>query len=89
MKVDVFTLDKVRFDYAHVLISTSSLDIIKSAAMVMVVGSIFEFQFIEEWGFSLGEDACLGDDEESQADDDVGDDGGLDDLAVSGMLITC
>ena len=69
MRIDDVTLDRDRFDYARVLVSTSSLDIIKHEASVVVDGVLFEFKIMEEWGFSLGEDACLIDDEASQADD--------------------
>jgi len=90
LKVDDITLDRDRFDYARVLVSTSSLDIIKSVANVMVDGVLFEFKIIEEWGFAVGEDACLFDDEESHVDDrsdmpaDL--DNGIDDGDVDGLL---
>jgi len=32
----------------------------------MVDGVIYDFKIIEEWGFSLWEDACLFDDEDTQ-----------------------
>jgi hypothetical protein len=54
MRVDDFTLDKVRFDYARVLISTTSLEILNTEAKVMVDGEVFDFHIIEEWGFLLG-----------------------------------
>ena len=69
LRIDDITLDRDRFDYARVLVSTSSLDIIKREASIVVDGVLFEFQIIEEWGLSLGEDACLLDDEPSQVDD--------------------
>lgn len=37
MQVDGFTLDKVRFDYARVLVSTSSLEILNTSAKVLVL----------------------------------------------------
>ena len=69
MRVDDITLDRDRFDYARVLVSTSSLDIINSKANILVDGVLFEFKIIEEWGFAVGEDACLFDEAESQVDD--------------------
>lgn len=69
LKVDDMTLDRDRFDFARVLLSTSSLQIINSEVRVMVDGVLFDFQIVEEWDFSLGEDACLFDDEENQDDD--------------------
>jgi len=68
LQVDEFTMDKIRFDYARVLLSTSSMDIIITGAKVMVDGELFDFQIIEEWGFALGEDACLCDVDEAQGD---------------------
>jgi len=73
LRVDDITLDRDRFDFARVLLSTSSLEIINSGARVMVDGVLFDFQIIEECGFSLGEDACLIDDKETQYDDDNND----------------
>jgi len=90
LKVDDITLDRDRFDYARVLVSTSSLDIIKSLANVLVDGVLFEFKIIEEWGFAVGEDACLFDEEESHVDDrsaipeDL--DNGISDGDVDGLL---
>lgn len=74
LKVDDSTLEKIRFDYARVLVSTSSLDLINSDAKVLVDGVLFYFKIVEEGGFSLGEDACLSDDDVSKEDDDMGDD---------------
>jgi len=68
LRVDDCTVDRDRFDYARVLLSTTSLDIIHSGAQVLIDGVLFDLQIIEEWGYSLGEDACLLDDEESQDD---------------------
>jgi len=68
LRVDDCTVDRDRFDYARVLLSTTSLDIIHSGAQVLIDGVLFDLQIIEEWGYSLGEDAFLLDDEESQDD---------------------
>ena len=69
LRVDDVTVDRDRFDYARVLVSTSSLDIIKTEAHVVVNGVLLDFQLIEEWGYAVGEDACLLEDVESQVDD--------------------
>jgi len=84
LRLDDLTDDKGRLDYARVLISTSSLDITKADATIMVDGEIFDFQIIEEGGFSLGEDACLSDDEESHSDDVSNHDDGVEELANRG-----
>jgi hypothetical protein len=59
MCVDDFTLEKERIDYACVLVATSSLEVINVNAKIVVDGVLLEFKIIEEWGFALGEDACL------------------------------
>jgi PAB1-binding protein PBP1 len=84
--VDDFTLDKVRLDYARVLISTTSLEILNAEAKVMVDGELFEFNIIAEWGFAIGEEACLGNDDESHNDDVSQHVGRLDDVAVNGEV---
>jgi len=67
-------LDKERLDYARVLIATTSLEVITDYAKMVVDGVLFEFKIIEEWGFALGEDACLFDEEgeTENAHSDVG-----------------
>lgn len=66
------------------LISTSSLDLIVTGAKVMVDGAVFDFKIVEEGGFSLGEDACLSDEEESQEDLERGEDRNFDELNAHG-----
>ena len=68
LRIDDITLDRDRFDYARILVSTSSLDIIKHEAHVVVDGVLRKFMIVEEWGLSLGEDACLLAEEASQVD---------------------
>ena len=68
-KIDDITLDRDSFDYARVLVSTSSLNLINSEASILVDGALLQFRIMEEWGVAIGEDACLVDDTESQADD--------------------
>jgi len=69
LKVDDITLDRDRFDYARVLVLTSSLNLINSEASILVDGALFQFRIMEEWGVTIGEDACIVDDTVSQADD--------------------
>jgi len=64
LRIDDITLECDRFDYARILLSTTSLEIINTQAQIMVDGVLFDFQIVEEWGFSLGEDACLLDEEQ-------------------------
>lgn len=52
-------MDKVRFDYARVLIATSSLMVVNCAKKLVVDGDIVDIKIVEEWGFNIGEDVCL------------------------------
>jgi len=47
-RVDDFNLDKERFDYARVLLSTSLLEVINTGAKILVDGVLFDFKIIEE-----------------------------------------
>ena len=84
LKVDDSTLEKICFDYARVLVSTSSLDLINTSAKVMVDGVIFDFKIVEEGGFSLGEDACLSDDDVNNEEEEMGHEGNHDELNAIG-----
>jgi len=86
LKVDDSTLEKIRFDYARVLVSTSSLDLINTDAKVMVDGVIFDFKIVEEGGFSLGEDACLSDDDVPQDEGEMGHEGNHAELTANGEV---
>jgi len=86
LKVDDSTLEKIRFDYARVLVSTSSLDLINTDAKVMVDGVIFDFKIVEEGGFSLGEDACFSDDDVPQDEGEMGHEGNHAELTANGEI---
>jgi len=57
--VDNGNISKETFDYARVLIATSSLEMINVSHKILINGVLVELKIIEEWGFSIGEDACL------------------------------
>jgi len=59
LKIDDFTMEKEKFDYTRLLVATKSFDILNTSGSLMVDRVLLEFKIIEEWGFSLGEDACL------------------------------
>ena len=59
MREDKNTLDKERFDYALVLLATSSLEVVNVFDKFLVEDVMVEVNIIKEWGFSLGEDVCL------------------------------
>jgi len=69
MRIDEFTLDKERLDYARVLVAMSSLDVLNVIAKFVVDGVLVNFKVVEEWGFSLGEDDCLGIEEDVSEED--------------------
>ena len=53
------SLGREIFDYARFLISTSSLEVVNVTENFLVGGDLVEIKIIEEWGFNMGEDACL------------------------------
>jgi len=59
LRTDSCSLKKERFDFARVLVSTSSLEIISLVDKLLIDGILVEVKIVEEWGFSIGEDACL------------------------------
>ncbi|GAU15594.1 hypothetical protein TSUD_108530 [Trifolium subterraneum] len=63
LRVDICTLEKVRLDYARILIATSALEVVTSAAKLLIDGELIEVKIIEEWGLALGQDAYLFDNE--------------------------
>jgi len=76
LRADNCSLNRERFDYARVLISTSSLDVENISDQILVDGMMVEIKIIEEWGFNLGDDACLYDEDdksvsESQVNADI------------------
>lgn len=59
LRADTSSVNRERFDYARVLISTSSLDVINVSDKILVDEALVDIKIIEEWGFCLGDDACL------------------------------
>jgi len=64
LRVDNSTLSKERFDYARILVATSSFEVLNFSNKILIDGVLVELKIIEEWGFSIGEDVC-------QLEDDV------------------
>jgi hypothetical protein len=59
LRSDGYTTAKERLDFARVLIATPALAVIKKEEHLLVDGCLVEIQIIEEWGYELGDDACL------------------------------
>jgi len=59
LRSDNCSLARKRFDYARVLVSTSSFEVINVSEHIVIDGVLMEIKIIEEWGFNMGEDACL------------------------------
>jgi hypothetical protein len=59
LRADNYTAAKDRLDYARVLIATTAMAVIKKVENLMVDGSLVVVQIVEEWGYELGDDACL------------------------------
>ncbi|GAU51462.1 hypothetical protein TSUD_413600, partial [Trifolium subterraneum] len=68
LRTDSRTLERDRFDYARVLIATSSLEILNEVVTLSVDGVMCGIKIIDEWGFNIGEDACLFKDEKVVSD---------------------
>jgi len=64
LRTDGCTLNRERFDYARVLVATSSLDIVNVTDSILIDGVEVNIKMCEEWGFNLGDDTCLYDVEE-------------------------
>ncbi|MCH84604.1 sulfate transporter, partial [Trifolium medium] len=60
---DSCTAEKDRLDFARVLIATSDLEIVNRVETVLVDGTMVEVKIMEEWGYALGEDTCLFEDD--------------------------
>ncbi|GAU12549.1 hypothetical protein TSUD_182630 [Trifolium subterraneum] len=75
LRADSCSADKDILDFARVLIATSDLSIINTVVTVLVDGTRVEVKVVEEWGYALGEDTCLfedeSDEEASQADNEA------------------
>ena len=51
-------MEKERFDYARVLVATTSYEIFNCSEEVLIDGELVTVKIIEEWGFNIGDDAC-------------------------------
>jgi len=59
LRSDEGTMDRDIFDYAWVLIATSSLDIVHRAESILIDDEKVEMKIVEEWGFNIRDDVCL------------------------------
>lgn len=59
LRVDNSTFSKERFDYARVLMAITSLEVLNFTDKMIIDGVLVELKIVDEWGFSIGEDACL------------------------------
>lgn len=60
------SLERGRCDYASVLLSTPSLDIVSRVERLSIDGQLVDIKIIKEWGYNIGEDVCIFDDGEDQ-----------------------
>ena len=63
MRADSCTVEKERFDYARILVATSSVEIINCSEKLLIDGVMVTMKVLEEWGFNIGDDACLFDED--------------------------
>ncbi|XP_045830922.1 uncharacterized protein LOC123922227 [Trifolium pratense] len=59
LRTDGCSVEKDKLDFARVLIATPNLDIINSVESILVDGGQVDVKIVEEWGYALGEDYCL------------------------------
>lgn len=59
IRSDSSTVDRSRFDFAHVLILTTHLQVINSSIKIAIDGIKHDIKLVEEWRCNLGEDAFL------------------------------
>ncbi|XP_039690367.1 uncharacterized protein [Medicago truncatula] len=65
LRMDTCTVEKERFDYARILVATNSLEIINCSEKLLIDGVLVTVKVVEEWGFNIGDDACLYEEEEN------------------------
>jgi hypothetical protein len=63
LRSDSCTVEKERFDYARILVATTSFEIINCFEKLSIDGVIVTVKIVEEWGFNIGDDACLYDED--------------------------
>jgi hypothetical protein len=59
IRADSCSAEKDRLDFARVLIATSDLAIVSRVERVLVDGAQVAIKIVEEWGYAMGEDTCL------------------------------
>jgi hypothetical protein len=64
LRTDCCSMDRERFDYARILIVTSSLEVVNCVEKIVVDGEVVEIRIIEEYGFNIGDDVCLYDNDD-------------------------
>jgi hypothetical protein len=69
LRTDNCSLNRERFDYARVLVSTTSLDVVNVTEQLIVDGTSVDIKIVEEFGFNIADDVCLYDvDDNSESD---------------------
>ncbi|GAU38420.1 hypothetical protein TSUD_52450 [Trifolium subterraneum] len=59
LPADSCSTDRDKLDFARVLLATPDLEILNRVEKVLVDGTLTEIKIVEEWGYALGEDTCL------------------------------
>lgn len=63
IRSDECTVDKARLDYARILISTTSLEVVNVISEVIIDDCNYSIKLAEDWGCNLGEDAFMAEEE--------------------------
>lgn len=69
LRSDTCSVEKERFDFARVLIATTSIEAINCSEKLLIDGDLVTIKIVEEWGFNFGDDACLYDEGENSSDE--------------------
>jgi hypothetical protein len=83
IRADSCSAEKDRLDFARVLIATTDLAIVSRVEQVLVDGVQVEIKIVEEWGYAMGEDTCLFEEESGSETSQSGGDEGHADPEVS------
>jgi hypothetical protein len=74
VRADECSVDRGKIDYARILLSTTSLEVLNRTVALQIDGQKYSIKLVEEWGCNLGEDVFLTEgvlDQQEQNVDDI------------------
>lgn len=82
IRADSCSAERDRLDFARVLIATSDLSIVNRVERVLVDGILVDIKIVEEWGYAMGEDTCLFEEEDDSETSRAGEDAAQDEPEI-------